>query len=126
MGSPTPPSSPPAGQVPPQMVLMQMAFGKAVTQAVSVAARFKLADQMATGPKTAAELAKAAGLHPGHLFRILRALASVGVLTGDEEGRFALTPVGEFLRSDVPGSLRAIATYVCDPWSWKPWGDLAG
>lgn len=119
------PPAPPE-PLPPNMALMQMVFGKALTQAVSVVARFKLADQMARGPKTAAELATAAGLHAGHLYRILRALAGVGVLAGDDEGRFSLTPMGDFLRSDVPGSMRAIATYVCDPWSWKPWGDLAG
>lgn len=111
--------------LPPPMVLMQMVFGKAVTQAVSVVARFKLADHMATGSKTAAELAAAAGLNAAHLYRVLRALAGLGVLAGEGD-RFALTPVGELLRSDVPGSMRAIATYVCDPWSWKPWGDLAG
>lgn len=121
----TPPSSP-AESLPPNMQLMQMVFGKAITQAVSVVARFKLADIMAAGPKTAAELAQAAGLHAGHLYRILRALVGVGVLAGDDKERFSLTPVGEFLRSDVPGSMRAIATYVCDPWSWKPWADLAG
>jgi hypothetical protein len=104
---------------------MQMVFGKAVTQAVSVVARFRLADLMATGPKTAGELATAANLNAPHLYRILRALAGLGVLRAEGD-RFALTPVGEFLRSDVPGSMRAIATYVCDPWSWKPWGDLAG
>ena len=118
--------SPPTEPLPPNMALMQMVFGKAITQAISVVARFKLADLMATGPKTADELAAAAGLHAGHLYRVLRALTSVGVLAGDEKGRFAPTPMGEFLRSDVPGSMRAIATYVCDPWSWKPWGDLAG
>ncbi|MBN9118296.1 MAG: methyltransferase [Planctomycetes bacterium] len=116
----------PAEPLPPNMLLLQMVFGKAVTQAISVVARFRLADQMATGPKSAAELAQTAKLHPGHLYRILRALVSVGVLAGDAAGRFSLTPVGEFLRSDVPGSMRAVATYVCDPWSWKPWGDLAG
>ncbi len=120
----SPPS--PADPLPPNMALMQMVFGKAITQAVSVVARYRLADHLARGPRTAAELASAAGLHAGHLYRILRALASVGVLAGDQQGRFSLTPVGEFLRSDVPGSMRAIATYVCDPWSWKPWGDLAG
>ena len=121
MSSPTSPVEP----LPPNVVLMQMVFGKAVTQAVSVVARFRLADLMATGPKTAAELATAAGLNAAHLYRVLRALAGAGVLAGDAGGRFALTPVGELLRSDVPGSMRAIATYVCDPWSWKPWGDLA-
>ncbi|MCE9564763.1 MAG: methyltransferase [Planctomycetes bacterium] len=111
---------------PPEVILMQMAFGKAITQALSVAARFKIADQLATGPKTAAELATATGLHAGHLYRVMRALAGLGVFSGDADGKFSLTPVGNMLRSDVPGSVRAMATYVCDPWSWKPWGDLAG
>lgn len=121
MPAPKEPAAPP-----PEMLLMQMVFGKNITQAVSVAARYKIADQLVTGPKTAAELASASGLHPGHLYRVLRALASVGVLAGDENGRFALTPVGELLRSDVPGSLRAMAVQVCDPWEWKTWGDFAG
>jgi hypothetical protein len=116
-------ATPPAP--PPSVVLMQMIFGKVVTQALSVVARFGLADQLATGPKTAAELAQAAKLHPGHLYRVLRALGSVGVLAEAADGRFALTPVGDFLRSDVPGSMRAVATYCCDPWSWQAWGDLA-
>ena len=85
-----------------------------------------IADQLAAGPKTAAELAAATGLHAGHLYRVLRALAGLGVFAGDDDGRFSLTPMGNLLRSDVPGSARAIATYVCDPWSWKPWGDLRG
>ncbi|WP_439620450.1 methyltransferase [Gemmata sp.] len=118
--SPTPPAPP------PEVLLMQMAFGKAVTQALSVAARFKIADQLVDGPKTAAELATATGLHAGHLYRVLRALAGMGVFAGDEAARFSLTPMGNLLRTDVPGSVRPIATYVCDPWSWKPWGDLAG
>src|SRR5262245_46670206 len=123
MASPTPAS--PAAP-PPEQVLMQMVFGKAVTQALSVAARFKIADQLVSGPKTAAELAAAAGLNAGHLSRVRRALTGLGVFAADDAGRFSLTPVGNLLRSDVPGSLRPIATYVCDPWSWKPWGDLAG
>lgn len=112
--------------LPPEAILFQMAFGKAVTQALSVAARYKIADQLVTGPKTAAELATVTGLHAGHLYRILRALAGLGVFAGDDAGRFSLTPLGNLLRTDVPGSVRPVATYVCDPWSWKPWGDLAG
>jgi hypothetical protein len=107
------------------MVLMQIAFGKAATQALAVAARFKIADHLKSGPKTAAELAAATGLHAGHLYRVLRALAGMGVFAADDAGRFSLNAVSEFLRSDVPGSVRPMATYVCDPWSWKPWGDLA-
>jgi hypothetical protein len=112
--------------VPPEQRLFQLVFGKAVTQAVSVAARFGVADHLAAGPRTAAELAAATGLHPGHLYRVLRVLAGLGVFAADAGGRFGLTPVGELLRSDVPGSMKAVATYVCDPWSWTPWADLAG
>ncbi|MBA4064800.1 MAG: methyltransferase [Isosphaera sp.] len=115
-----------APALPPEQRLMQLVFGKAVTQAVSVAARFGVADHLAAGPKTADELAAATGLHPGHLYRVMRLLAGLDVFTADADGRFGLSPVGELLRTGVPGSARPIATYVCDPWSWKPWGDLAG
>lgn len=120
----TTPASPPSP--PPEAMLAQMVFGKVITQALSVIARFKIADLLATGPKTAAELATATGLHPGHLYRVMRALAGLGIFTGDESQRFSLTPMGDKLRSDVPGSVRSIAIYFCDPWSWQPWGDLAG
>ncbi len=59
------------------MMLMQMIFGKIITQAVSIVARFKLADQLASGAKTAAELAPVAGLNAGHLYRVLRAVAGI-------------------------------------------------
>jgi hypothetical protein len=104
---------------------MQMAFGKCVTQALSVAARFGVADRLVDGPKTAEEIAAAVGVNGGHLYRVLRALTGMGVFSADSEGRFGLTPMGNLLRSDVPGSARPIATYVCDPWSWAPWGQLA-
>jgi hypothetical protein len=119
------PTSAPAAP-PPEAILFQMVFGKALTQAVSVIARFKVADQLVSGPKTAAELAAATGLHAGHLYRVMRALTSVGVFAADDAGRFSLTPMGNLLRSDVPGSMAPMATFACDPWSWKAWGDLAG
>jgi SAM-dependent methyltransferase len=104
---------------------MQMVFGKFTTQALSVVARFRIADHLATGPKTASELAAAIGLNSGHLYRLMRALTGLRLFEADESGRFSLTPMGNMLRSDVSGSVRAIATYVADPWSWKPWGELA-
>lgn len=110
---------------PPNVALFQLIAGKWVAQAISVVARFKVADHLADGPKTATDLAALTATDAGHLYRILRAVAAVGVLAELADGTFALTPVGEFLRSGVPGSMRAVATYCCDPWSWKPWGDLA-
>ena len=111
--------------MPPKVQLMQLIFGKAVTQAVSVAARFRIADKLVDAPKTVNELATECGLNPGHLYRVMRALVGLQVFSCDESGQFGLTPMSNLLRSDVPGSARPIATYVCDPWSWQPWGDLA-
>jgi hypothetical protein len=109
---------------PPDAQLMQVIFGKWASMAVSAAARFKVADHLADGPKSTDELAKATGTNPQALHRLLRATASVGVFAEQPDGRWALTPMAEFLRSGVKGSMRAVAVYMGDPWSWKAWGDL--
>jgi hypothetical protein len=53
----------------------------------------------------------------------LRALASVGVFTEVDGRRFALTPLAELLRSDVPGSMRALARMYGSE-QYRAWGDL--
>jgi len=117
MSAPSPP--------PPQAILMPLMFGKAATQSLSVVAKFRIADRLVPGPKTAAELAAEIDLHAGHLFRILRALAGAGVFTHDDQDRFANNAVSELLRYDVPGTMRPIADYLGDPWSWAPYTKLA-
>jgi hypothetical protein len=109
---------------PPEAVITQMIFGKWVAMALSVAARLRVADALATGPKDVAALAAETGTHAPSLFRVLRALASVGVFAEDEDGRFRQTPLSEVLRTGVPGSMRAVADYCGADWSWRPWGKL--
>src|SRR2546425_13021358 len=58
------------------------------------------------GPRTPAELAGICGVLEHRLYRMLRALAGDGVFAEDNDGRFALTPMAELLRSDNPRSLR--------------------
>lgn len=111
---------------PPEVVLTQLIFGKWVSMAVSVAAKLRLADKLATGPKLIEELATETNTHAESLYRLLRALASVGVFASDDAGRFRLTPVGELLRTGVPGSMRGVADYCGAEWSWKAWGSLLG
>src|SRR5690349_2526106 len=65
------------------------------SQAVYVAAKLRIADCLADGPKTAEALAEATGTHPRTLHRLLRALASVGVFSEEDAGRFRLTPAAE-------------------------------
>jgi hypothetical protein len=115
-------STPPAPQ--PGEVLGQLIFGKCMTMAVSVAAKLRIADKLTTGPKTANDLAGETGTHGPTLYRVLRALAGFGVFSESAEGRFSLTPMGELLRSDIPGSMRGMADFVGSEWTWRAWGDL--
>jgi hypothetical protein len=89
--------------------LDQMINGYWISQAIYAAAKFGIADRLRDGPKTAAELAAATSTIPDALYRLLRALASVGIFAEGESGRFSLTPLAEPLCSDVDGSKRAYA-----------------
>ena len=86
--------------------MLTMSFGGITAQAVGVAAQLGVVDHLASGPRTAAELAVATGTHAPSLYRLLRALASLDVLVEDTEGRFSSTPLGDTLRSGVAGSVR--------------------
>ena len=102
---------------PPQAQLLQMATAHWISHIVYVAAKLSLADHLANGPKGADELAGETGTHAPSLYRLMRTLASLGILTEDASRRFALTPVGEALKTDVPGSMRAtILTLASDMW----------
>src|SRR5579862_6251117 len=82
--------------------------GFAATQMLYVAARLRLADHLAHGPLTLAELAARSGARPEPLGRVLRALAAFGVFsTGD--GEIANTPLSDCLRAGAPESVRDLA-----------------
>jgi hypothetical protein len=95
-----------------------------ITQSIAVAAELGIADEIADTPRTADELARTTGADPRSLGRLLRALAMVGVLDAQPEGRFGLTPVGAALREDAPGSLRALARMRGSEWQWRAWREL--
>ena len=108
----------------PAATLMRLLAGAQVSQAIHVAATLGVADLLADGPRASEELAAETGAHAGSLYRLLRALASVGVFHEDEQRRFALTPLGELLRSDVPGSLHGWAAFVGRPYFRAAWSEL--
>jgi hypothetical protein len=87
--------------------LFQMTMGLVVSQSLYVAADLGIADHLANGSLTAQDLAGRSGSHPDALARLLRALVALGITKLEGEDLFALTPTGELLRSDVPGSIRA-------------------
>ena len=117
MSSSASPSPPPVG------VLMQMLSGYWVSSCLALVAKLGLADLLKDGPRSADDLAGATGTQGSALYRLLRALASVGVFAEDEQHRFGLTPLAELLRSDVPGSKRALALMLGGE-QYRCWGEL--
>src|SRR3712207_3160077 len=88
---------------PPAAVLIQMAFGALLSQALAVAAKLGIADLLAKGPRPVAELAAETGTHERSLYRVLRSLAGAGVFAEVRPQTFGLTPLAEPMRSDAPG-----------------------
>ena len=106
----------PGGAPPPHAQLVQMAMGHWISRIVLVAAELKIADHLASGPRTAEELTGPTGAEPGPLYRFLRGLANLGILTESGDRRFGLTPVGEALRTGAPGSARASILTIASDW----------
>jgi len=100
--------------LPPQAQIFQMLTGFAVSQAIFVAARLNIAELLAPGPMPVEQLAAATNAHADSLYRVLRALASVGVFTEVSPRRFANTPLSDCLRPGVPGSQHAGALMIAD------------
>ena len=113
-----------AGELPPREAVVQLLNGAWVSHAVRAMAVLGLADHLATGPRTTDELAKATSSHAPTLARLLRTLAALGLCATDDGGRVYLTPRGEPLRSDVPGSLRPYALAIYAPHVERAWEEL--
>ena len=108
----------------PAARLLNLAAGTMVTQAIAVAAHLKVADVLKDGPRSADDVAKVTGAHGRSVYRLLRALASVGVLTEQSGEVFALTPIGDCLRTDAPASLAGTVKFFGEGWHTTAWGDL--
>ncbi|MFI8084986.1 methyltransferase [Kitasatospora sp. NPDC086009] len=104
--------------------LIDEALGFLFPAALRAAADVGVADHLADGPRTPAELATTTGLDARSLHRVLRLLATRGVVAEDDAGRFTLTDAGQALRSDVPCSARTAVQMLTDRTMWQPAGEL--
>ena len=104
--------------------ILPLIMGTMASRVIFVAAQLGLADLLADGWQPVASLASRTRTHPPSLHRLLRALASLGVLDETEPGRFTLTRLGAQLRTGVPGSVRNLALMFGSERSWQSWGDL--
>jgi len=116
MSSPAPPPG-----VPPQTQLYHLAIGHYMSNALRLAAELRIADLLSDGPRHASELAESTGTHAPSLHRLMRTLAGLGILTEREGQRFALTALGEALKTGAPGSARSTVMAFCGPAFWRAW-----
>ncbi len=121
----TSPATPePQAGLPPSLLLYQMSVGHYVSRALHLAAKLGLADLLNDGPRDARDLAAAVDAHAPSLHRVMRLLASIGVFAEQDDGRFTLEPLGELLRDDVPGSMRAAVMLFAGVGIQDSWKDL--
>ena len=108
----------------PAEELLQLISSYTSAQVVHVAAKLRLADLLAGGPRSVEDLAVATDTHAPSLARLVRALAALGIVAEAGDGRIALTALGYPLRSDTSDSIRDAVLFLVGEWAWRPWGDL--
>lgn len=111
-------------ELPPRNQLVFLTHGKRISQVLYVVAKLAVADHLVGGPRTVPELARATDTDPAALRQILRCSAAVGVFAQQPDGRFALTPMAQALRSDLPDSLRDLVILNGEDLTWRPYGEI--
>ncbi len=109
---------------PAQRQLMAMITSFWAARAIYAAASLGVADLLKDGRRSAAEMAETLAVNSDGLHRLLRALTFVGIFDLDERGGFGLTEMGQYLRSDLPTSLRGHSLFHGSAWSWQSWSEI--
>ncbi|MEU5697427.1 methyltransferase [Streptomyces aurantiacus] len=104
--------------------LMLLANGQRFSAVVYALAEMNVADQLAKGPRTAGELADAVGADETALYRMLRCAALLGVFRELDGRRFALTPLAEGLRTDLPDGVRDAVLLDGSGFFWGAFGSI--
>jgi len=116
--------SQPLDQPPVPAQILQIVTNFWSSRAVYVFARLGIPDLLKSGPKSAEELASETKMHAPSLYRVLRALSSIGFVSYTADGRFAQTPLSEILVTDAPGSLRWFTISELGQEHYPAWGNL--
>jgi O-methyltransferase domain/Dimerisation domain len=104
--------------------VLELLTGAWTAQCVYVAVKLGIPDELANRPLPADEVARRVAADPGAVYRLMRALASRGVLVHRRDGTFKLTSIGKALRTGTPGSVRDFALFLGHPLRWEDWGNL--
>jgi hypothetical protein len=123
-GSPSNPAQPTDAERAAAPTLLRMIWGIHISRCVYAMAELGIADLLATRPMSSAELAAATDSHEQSLYRVLRALASLGVFKEHEARRFTLTVVGNRLRTGAPAGMRSWAVFLEALGGVRPFGHI--
>ena len=104
--------------------IMELLTGAWTAQALYVAVKLGIPDELAKGPLSAGEVARRVNADADATYRLMRALASRGVLRHRRDHTFTLTSIGKALRTGTPGSVRDFALFLGHPLRWEDWGNL--
>jgi hypothetical protein len=110
--------------LPVPAVMYTLIMGRWVSHLIYVAAKLELADHLKHGPRTVEELAAASEVQAPALYRVLRALASVGIFAETKDKRFKLTPLAVTLQKAAPASMHAIALMLEGKYQEDAWAQL--
>jgi hypothetical protein len=109
----------------PMEQLLDLIFGRWRSQILYAGAALGVFDCLtAEGATSAAAVAPEVGADPALLYRLLRSLASIGLLAEDADQSFRLTEAGALLREDHPHSLKAMALLEEGPEHYAIWKHL--
>jgi O-methyltransferase domain len=109
---------------PPGLALYKMSIGHYVSRALALAAKLGVCDLLQEGPRHYDDLARATATHGPALNRVMRLLASIGIFEERDSGNFALTSLGQLLRTDVPGSMRSMVLLFAGAGVQDAWKEL--
>jgi O-methyltransferase domain len=105
-------------------IVLQISTGYMASISMYIAAKLRIADLLAGGPRPVRELAAATSTNEDRLYRVLRLLASVGVFSESAPRVFSLNPVAEVLRSDIPNSMHPLALWMSDPFHFRTYAEI--
>ena len=99
-------------------------FGRWRSQILYAGVKLGVFDIVSSKPMSQVEISKELALDPALLYRLLRALASIGLLREDHDRRFSITSLGKLLRSDNPQTLRGVILLEEGPEHYAIWKHL--
>jgi O-methyltransferase len=102
--------------------VMSLIAGGITIQMLHALVALRIPDHIAQGAQTAAEVSGREGSDERATFRLMRAAASIGILTYLGDQRFGLSPRAQLLRGGVPGSLRSLLLIQAGGAPWKSLG----